>query len=74
MQFFIATKFAKIVIFAIQNKFIYRVLLFYVQDKRFYDEGDDVSIGKATKALTYTFNLFHVFDLALEGGIGKISD
>ena len=45
-----------------------------MQDKRFYDEGDDVSIGKATKALTYTFNLFHVFDLALEGGIGKISD
>ena len=32
---FVATNFPKVIIFAIQNKCVYRVLIFYLQDKRF---------------------------------------
>ena len=51
----------------------------------FFDEGnyytvtrclllDDISMGKVTKALTYSFNVFDMFRSFLEGGTEKISD
>ena len=51
----------------------------------FFDEGnyytvtrclllDDISMGKVTKALTYSFNVFDMFHSFLEGGTEKISD
>ena len=80
------TNFVEVIIFTIQNKFIYRVLIFYLQEKRFFhDEGnniavtryllhDGMSMGKVTKAFSYSFNVFHVPHSSAEGGTAKISD
>ena len=31
----VATNFVEVIIFTIQNKFVYRVLIFYLQEKKF---------------------------------------
>ena len=81
----VATNFVEVIIFTIQNKFVYRVLIFYLQEKDFHDEDnnlavtkyllrDGVSMVKVTKASSYSFNLFHVSHSSAEGGTGEISD
>ena len=81
----VATNFVEVIIFTIQNKFVYRVLIFYLQEKDFHDEDnnlavtkyllrDGMSMVKVTKAFVYFSNVFHVSHSSPEGGTGKISD
>ena len=75
----------EVIIFTIQNKFVYRVLIFYLQEKDFHDEDnylavtkyllrDSKSMVKVTKGFIYFSNVFHVSHSSPEGGTGKISD
>ena len=84
LRFFVATN-SVVVIFTIQNKFAYWVLIFYLQEKRFLwwrqiiaVTGcllrDGMSMGKVTKVFSYSFSMFHVSHSSVEGGTGKISD
>ena len=81
----VATNFVQVIIFTIQNKFVYRVLIFICRRKYFHDEDnnitvtryllrDGMSMEKVTKAFSYSFNVFHVLHSSAEGGTGKISE
>ena len=75
----------EIIIFTIQNKIAYPVLIFYLQEKNIYEEDnyitvtgyflhDGMSMGKVTKVFSYSFYEFHASHSSVEVGTGKISN
>ena len=80
----VATNFVEVIIFTIPNRFVYRVLIFYLQEKDFHDEDNNLAVTKyllrdgmsmvKVLAFSHSFNVFHVSQSSAEGGTGKISD